>query len=114
MVRVHPLALSALTALALAAGWGLGLPSAYAQAAWDDPAITLPDGYRLWFVELPGAPTSEGGDPATIQQQQQAFRQDAAAAGLKYRPRRSFSKLWNGLSIAVDPGSVGTLQKMEG
>ena len=114
MARAHPLALSTLAAVALAAGLLVGTQPARAAATWDDQAVTLADGYRLWFVELPGAPTSEGGDPATIQQQQQAFRAAASGAGLKYRPRRAFSKLWNGLSIAVDPSSVGTLGRMEG
>lgn len=114
MARAHSLVLTTFAAFALAAGLTLGVPSAAAQAAWDDQAVTLEDGYRLWFVELPGAPTSDGGDLATIQQQQQAFRAEAARAGLKYRPRRAFSKLWNGLSIAVDPASLGTLQRMEG
>ena len=114
MARAHPLVLTTFAAFVLAAGLTLGVPSAAAQAAWDDQAVTLEDGYRLWFVELPGAPTSDGGDLATIQQQQQAFRDAAARAGLKYRPRRTFSKLWNGISIAVDPASLGTLQRMEG
>src|SRR5262245_11998029 len=113
MSRAHRLPLSVFPALTLCACLA-GAAPARAEAAWDDQAVTLQDGSRLWFVELPGAPTSEGGDPATIQRQQQAFRADAAHLGLRYRQRRAFSKLWNGLSIAVDPASVGTLQKMEG
>src|SRR5262245_41329011 len=112
MARAYPFVLTTFAAFGLVAGLTLGAPSAATQAAWDDQAVKLEDGYRLWFVELPGAPTADGGDLATIQQQQHAFRDGAARAGLKYRPRRSFSKLWNGLSIAVDPASLGTLQRM--
>lgn len=60
-------------------------------------------GTRFWFIELKGTPVAAGGDEATIQAERQAFRDQAAKAGLKFTERHTFGKLWNGLSIEIDP-----------
>ena len=54
---------------------------------------------NLWFVELTGAPTADGGSLTTSSRDKAAFRRAAAAAGIVYTERRSYSVLFNGFSI---------------
>jgi subtilisin family serine protease len=69
---------------------------------------------RLWFVELSGAPTSEGGQEAAIQTEHQGFRAEASRSGISFAERRSFSTLFNGFSVAVTPAELGKLRRMAG
>ncbi|MFP3883419.1 MAG: S8 family serine peptidase [Actinomycetota bacterium] len=68
----------------------------------------------LWFVELEERPTSQGGNAATIAQQQRAFKAEARSAGLDVEERFAFSALWNGLSVEVGPGDAGKLRTLDG
>lgn len=79
-----------------------------------DRTVALEDGSQLWFVELTGAPAIEAGDPAAIAAGHDAFRRNAAAAGVRFRERQSFRRLWNGLAIAVDSGQLGKLRLLPG
>ncbi len=79
-----------------------------------EAAATLDDGSQLWFVEMPSPPVADGGDIATIEQEQNDFRGAAGQTGLRYTERRSFKNLWNGLSIAVHPGDLGKLNRIPG
>src|SRR5262252_436715 len=76
--------------------------------------VTLQDGWRLWFVELSGAPSAAGGDAALLERGQASFRAAAAQAGIRYRERRAFSSLWNGLAIAVHPDDARRLDAIPG
>jgi subtilisin family serine protease len=58
----------------------------------------------LWFVELAGRPVADGGNLANVQAEKAAFRQAAAAAGVKYRERRAYDVLFNGLAVEVERG----------
>jgi subtilisin family serine protease len=62
-----------------------------------------------WFIELNGAPTSEGGSAAALTAQRQKFHADARARGIDYTPRFEFQKLWNGVSVDVDSARVDDL-----
>jgi len=63
---------------------------------------------------MPGPPTIESGDAAAIAAEHGAFRRAATAAGVRYRERRSFRRLWNGLTIAVQPRELGKLRRLSG
>src|SRR5215470_6192810 len=76
--------------------------------------VTLAGGWRLWFVELSGAPSAAGGDAALLRRGHESFRAAAAQAGIRYRERRAFSSLWNGLAIAVHPDDVARLDAIPG
>ena len=69
---------------------------------------------NLWFVELSGKPTAEGGSASALKSEKQAFRDAAKSAGVKYTERLSFDTLWNGLSVRTGAASIGKLSQLEG
>lgn len=68
----------------------------------------------LWFVELASNPAIEGTNPAVLAKEQADFRKEARKQGLVYKERYAFNRLWNGLSIAVAPGELTRLQRIQG
>ena len=69
---------------------------------------------QRWFVELSNAPTADGGNPAAVANDHANFRSQAAAAGLRYSVRYSYSSLFNGFSVNIAPGDVAKLSTMPG
>jgi len=67
-----------------------------------------------WFVELKSPPAVEGTKLRTLKKEKAAFRSAAKKAGLQYTERYAFDTLWNGLSIKIDPKSLGTLNRIPG
>jgi minor extracellular serine protease Vpr len=65
-----------------------------------------------WFVELQGAPIADGGSPANLASEKQAFRAAARQAGVALRERFAYDTLWNGLSVEVRGEDVGRLTRM--
>jgi subtilisin family serine protease len=59
-----------------------------------------------WFVQLSGNPTADGGNATALTAKRQKFHADAKNAGIQYRTRFEFQKLWNGLSIEVGAGQL--------
>ena len=94
-----------------AAALALTGPALYAQ---DSVEVTAAEGGRLWFVELSGAPTADGNTRHAVQSEKTAFRQAAAAAGVRYTERRSFDVLFNGFSVEVGPGDRAKLAQLPG
>lgn len=84
--------------------------TAFAQSV----PISGAEGGKLWFVELNAAPTADGGKLASVQAEQAAFRAAAAKAGVSFVERKSFSSLFNGLSVAVDAGNRAKLARVAG
>lgn len=68
----------------------------------------------VWFVELSSKPAAEGTNRRTLQREAAAFRAAAKKAGLEYTERYAFNTLWNGLSVRIDPGSLGKLARIPG
>ncbi|HEV2853518.1 MAG TPA: S8 family serine peptidase [Thermoanaerobaculia bacterium] len=106
------LALSALCAFPLAAG---------AQVTEEQPLNPTPsvqtdapvdESPAAWFIELQGAPTADGGSPATLAQEKKAFRDAAKKAGVRLQERFSYDRLWNGVSAQVPAGDVAKLARM--
>lgn len=69
---------------------------------------------RLWFVEMSGAPTADGGSLAKVRAEKQAFRDKARTAGLHFQERFAYDKLFNGFSIAVDKSQLSKLSRIAG
>jgi len=74
-----------------------------------------PEGrFTRWFVELPSAPATRGGNSSTLQQERSAFRGAARKAGLRYREEFAYSQLWNGVAVEIAPGELGRLHEIPG
>ena len=69
---------------------------------------------NLWFVELSGAPTTEGRTRSAVDSEQRTFRANARKAGLGYTERYSYQSLFNGFSIEVSPSQLGKLSRIDG
>jgi len=67
-----------------------------------------------WFVELASKPASEGTSQKVLKQERNAFRAEAKKNGLKYQERFAFGKLFNGLSVTIDPRDLGKLSRIHG
>ena len=97
------------------------LIAATAGASWsqsvensDDGAVQGADGNRLYFVELMNAPTADGGDAATIDAEQAAFRTKAGQSNIHYNENAVFKKLFNGFSISASAKDLAKLRRMAG
>ena len=103
------LCIAATTALA-------GLPAAVTAATGQTVAgpaemQALPG---AWFVQLKSAPAADGTAIATLRAEKQAFRTAAAKAGAKFKERRSFDTLWNGLSITASRSDIAKIRSLPG
>ncbi len=68
----------------------------------------------LWFVEMPSPPTADGTSVSKVKAEKNAFRANAARAGLVFTERYAFDTLWNGLSIQIDPSQLAKLARIPG
>ena len=94
-----------------AAALALAAPLLQAQVSVEAAAA---EGGRLWFVELAGKPVADGNSKSAVQAEKAAFRQAAAAAGVRYTERRAFDTLFNGFSVEVSPGDRLKLSSVTG
>ena len=62
-----------------------------------------------WFVELSSPPAVKGTSKAVLQAEHDAFKANAAVAGVKLTERYSYDSLWNGVSVSVAPSQVAAL-----
>lgn len=69
---------------------------------------------QIYFVELTGKPTVDGGSLAYAKAEKNAFRNAARRAGLVFTERMAFDTLWNGISVKIDPTQLGTLMRLPG
>lgn len=88
-----------------------------------EPQVTVPvakasgvinETPNRWFVELASKPASEGTSVRALIKEKAAFRSEAKKAGLKYKQRYEFHTLFNGLSVTIDPKSLGALSRIPG
>lgn len=84
-----------------------------AAAIDSDPGM-VDESPQRWFVELSGAPVADGGKPASVASEKQAFRSNARAASLKYIEHYAFDSLFNGLSVSVTRAQLSTLMRIPG
>ena len=67
-----------------------------------------------WFVQLKGKPTAAGGSAQQARAEKQQLKADAKAAGLSFKERMSFERLFNGLSIDADTATAARLRDIRG
>lgn len=67
-----------------------------------------------WFVELEEPPLARGGKPARLAAEKARFHEGAAIARIAVEERHRFERLWNGLSLRVDPRSAARLATLPG
>lgn len=103
--------LSSLAAVAGAAIAALGSAPVFAQVS---VPIEAAENGRLWFVELVGAPSIEGRAARSVQADQAAFRAAARKAGLSFTERRSYSTLFNGFAISINPSDRTKFMRLPG
>lgn len=101
-----------MVASAVAAIMAAGM--APAHAAVQQLPVSANEAPNLWFVEFNSAPTTEGTDAAKVQGEHVAFKKAAAAAGVKFKTRRAFNTLFNGLSVEVSPAERLKLARVAG
>ena len=77
----------------------------------DEPVNETP---ALWFVEMSSPPTSEGTSLATTRKEKADFRIQARRKGVQFEERMAFDKLWNGLSVKIDPMQLAALARTPG
>src|SRR5215217_8729416 len=109
---------------ALAIAMATAVPGAFADtgglvpigaAPRIDSAVPQAESTGMWFVQLEGAPVAKGGNPAKLSSEKAAFRQDASEAGISYKERFAYSKIWNGVSVSVDsPADASALSRLPG
>lgn len=105
------------SSLALSAG-AAGLPAEELQPL-NPPPMVLSDAMidetpQSWFVELSGPSLSEGGNPAALKREKDAFAVAASQAGANFQQRFAFDSLFNGLSISADRVTVNALSRLPG
>ena len=69
---------------------------------------------QRWFVELASAPTADGGNANAVANDHANFKSQAAAAGLRYSVRYSYSSLFNGFSVKIAAGDVAKMSVLPG
>ena len=64
---------------------------------------------NLWFVQLGSAPAAEGTSRETLRSERQSFRSRAYSRGVRYKERREYDTLWNGLAIEASPAEINKI-----
>lgn len=68
----------------------------------------------LWFVELSSPPTADGGSLTTVRTDKAAFRRNATDAGISFKERFTFDRLFNGLSIRTGRANANQIANLKG
>jgi subtilisin family serine protease len=67
-----------------------------------------------YFVELTGAPTTEGGSAVSLKKEQDSFKANAKKAGVNLNIRYEYQDLYNGFSVKATPGELKKIAKVAG
>lgn len=92
----------------------LGLGAGAARAQDSVPMAAAENGGRLWFVELSGKPVADGNSLTSVRAEKTAFRNAAAAAGIRYNERRAYDTLFNGFAIDIAPTDRSKIAQLSG
>lgn len=76
--------------------------------------VAIDESPQRWFVELSGAPISDGGSQAAVKSEKKAFRANARAANIAFVEHYAFDGLFNGFSVTVDRAQLSTLARLPG
>lgn len=102
------------TAIAAAVAGVLMMGATTAQSAPARLPAKAAENSNLWFVEFHRGPTTDGERLAAVQADHSAFARAAKAAGVQYKLRRSFTSLFNGVSVEVSPQDRARLEQLPG
>ncbi|HEX5685484.1 MAG TPA: S8 family serine peptidase [Ideonella sp.] len=102
------------TLLATAAAAALTLVVGGVHAAPQSVAAKAAEQTDHWFVEFNSVPTIEGAKLDKVRGEKAAFRKAAQAAGIKFKERRSFDVLFNGVSITAGPAERAKIARLPG
>lgn len=101
------------SAVALAAATLCALTALPAQAATQTVAASASEtANNLWFVEFKGLPMTEGVAANRVKADHDAFAKAAKAAGVQFKLRKSFSKLFNGVSVEISDANRAKLERL--
>ncbi|MBK7820014.1 MAG: S8 family serine peptidase [Tessaracoccus sp.] len=67
-----------------------------------------------WFVEFDGQPTADGGSRATVDKAHRGFADNLRKSGKKARVQRSFTTLFNGVTVDADSETAQALTELPG
>jgi minor extracellular serine protease Vpr len=114
-MKRSPLAFLALS-VACAFSWAVHAETSAVEPTHPVPSVEsdapVNETPSAWLVELQGSPTADGGSPADLAAEKQAFRAAARKAGVRFKERYSFGKLWNGVSLEVPPADIPKLARL--
>jgi minor extracellular serine protease Vpr len=79
-----------------------------------DDGSAVDESPQRWFVEMSGAPVSDGGSKAQAQAEKRAFRTAARRANVDFVEHYAFDGLFNGLSITVTRSQLSTITRLPG
>lgn len=102
------------TLLANAAVAAMVLGVGGVQAAPKSVPVQAAEQTQLWFVEFNSVPTIEGAKLDKVRGEKSSFRQAAKMAGIKFKERRSFDVLFNGISIEVNAAERAKISRLAG
>lgn len=102
------------TLIASAATTAMMLGMGAASAAVQNVPAQSAEATNLWFVELASPSTVDGGKLAAVRADKAAFRKAAAAAGVKFKERFAFDKLFNGVSVQMTALEKAKLSRVAG
>ncbi len=106
-MRRSSLHLALVAALALLAG-----PATAVAAA---PAETVGGAtVSRWLVELEDSPAADGTSKAALDAEHRDFRDNARAAGVRYRERFAYKTLFNGVSVSAPEAAAATIGHLAG
>lgn len=90
------------------------LAQSYGDVSDVESSAPVDETPSMWFVEFGSAPAVEGTSARTLDAEHATFRAAAAREKLNYSERRSYSTLFNGVSVQINPDDVGKLRRLEG
>jgi minor extracellular serine protease Vpr len=106
-MRRSPLRAALVAVLALLAGPAAALaagPSETVGSAWASQ----------WLVELEGPPAADGTSKAALDADHRRFRDEAQAAGVRYRQRFAYNTLFNGVSVSAGQAAAAKIGHLDG
>ena len=101
-------------AMAAVAALTVALPATAATPKASVPAQAAEQAPNLWFVEFQSAGLVEGGKQDKIRGEQASFRAAATRAGVKFKERYRYERLFNGVSVHATPAEKARLSRLPG
>jgi minor extracellular serine protease Vpr len=85
-------------------------PAAAVAAGPTDALSAAPQ----WLVELEGAPAADGASHTTLAAEHRRFRAKLEDAGVRYRQRFSYTRLFNGVALSATDATAAVIGRLDG